>query len=106
MLPDVIDNAKTAEEITQLFQEKYKEIYTSVPTNDEELNLINENINNLIRASNENEYCYISPDVVRLCITRLKPAKTDGDTGLAIVQESQKTSAFRYFSSYSFYFIT
>ena len=32
MLPDVIDNAKTAEEITQLFQEKYKEIYKSVPT--------------------------------------------------------------------------
>ena len=56
------------------------EIYTSVPTNDEELNLINEDINNLIRASNENEYCYISPDVVRLCITRLKPTKTDGDT--------------------------
>ena len=25
---------------------------------------------------------------------------------LAIVQESRKTSAFRYFSSYSFYFIT
>ena len=36
MLPDVIDNAKTAKEITQLFQEKYKEIYTSVPTNDED----------------------------------------------------------------------
>ena len=81
MLPDVIDNAKTAGEITQLFQEKYKKIYTSVPTNDEELNLIYEDINNLIRASNENEYCYISPDVVRLCITRLKPTKTDGDTG-------------------------
>ena len=81
MLPDVIDNAKTAEEITPLFQEKYKEIYTSVPTNDGELNLISEDINNLIRASNENEYCYISPDVVKLCITRLKPTKTDGDTG-------------------------
>ena len=45
-------------------------------------NLINEDINNLIRASNKNEYCYISPDVVRLCITRLNPTKTDGDTGL------------------------
>ena len=55
MLPDVIDNAKTAGEITQLFQKKYKEIYTSVPTNDEELNLINKDINNLIRASNENK---------------------------------------------------
>ena len=69
MLPDVINNAKTAVEITQIFQEKYIEIYTIVPTNDEELNLINEDINNLMRASNENEYCYISPDVVRLCIT-------------------------------------
>ena len=81
MLPDVIDNAKTAEEITPLFQEKYKEICTSVPTIDKELNLINEDINNLIRVSNENEYSYISPNVVRLCITRLKPTKIDGDTG-------------------------
>ena len=64
MLPGVIDNAKTAEEITQLFQEEYQPTciwHTSVPTNDEELNLINEDINNLIRASNENEYCYILP---------------------------------------------
>ena len=32
ILPDIVDNANTDKDITNVFKEKYKEIYTSVPT--------------------------------------------------------------------------
>ena len=52
ILPDIVDNANTVEDITNVFKEKYKEIYTSVPTDDIELETISQDINNLVRTSN------------------------------------------------------
>ena len=44
-------NANTDEDITNVFKEKYKEIYTSVPTDDMELETISQDINNLVLTS-------------------------------------------------------
>ena len=40
MLSDVVDNVDTPKDIAHLFCEKYKNVYTSVPTNEDELNQI------------------------------------------------------------------
>ena len=76
-----MDNANTDENITNVFKEKYKEIYTSVPTDDMELETISQDINNLVLTSSNNDSCYITPSIVMSCITNLKSSKSDGDTG-------------------------
>ena len=81
ILPDIVDNANTDEDITNVFKEKYKEIYTSVPTDDMELETISQDINNLVLTSSNNDSCYITPSIVMSCITNLKSSKSDGDTG-------------------------
>ena len=81
ILPDIVDNANTDEDITNVFKEKYKEIYTSVPTDDMELETISQDINNLVLTSSNNDSCYITPSIVMSCITSLKSSKSDEDTG-------------------------
>ena len=79
ILPDIVDNASTVEDITNVFKEKYKEIYTSVPTDDMELETISQDINNLVLTSSNNDSCYITPSIVMSCITSLKSSKSHGE---------------------------
>ena len=46
----MVDNAETDEDITNVFKEKYKEIYirVGVPTDGMELETISQDINNLV----------------------------------------------------------
>ena len=81
ILSDIVDNANTDEDVTNVFKEKYKEIYTSVPTDVMELETISQDINNLVLTSSNNDSCYITPSIVMSCITSLKSSKSDGDTG-------------------------
>ena len=67
ILPDIVDNANTDEDITKVFKEKYREIYTSVPTDGMELETISQDINNLVRTSSNNNYCNITPFIVMSC---------------------------------------
>ena len=76
-----MDNASTDENITYVFKEKYKEIYTSVPTDDMELETISQDIDSLVLTSSNNDSCYITPSIVMSCITSLKSSKSDRDTG-------------------------
>ena len=66
ILPDIVDDANTDEDITNVFKEKYKEIYTSVPTDDMELKTISQDINNLVLTSSNNDSCYITPSIAGL----------------------------------------
>ena len=81
----MVDNAETDEDITNVFKEKYKEIYirVGVPTDGMELETISQDINNLVLTSSNNDYCYITPSIVMSCITSLKSSKSDGDTGFS-----------------------
>ena len=54
-----MDNANTDEDITNVFKEKNKEIYTSVPTDDMELETISQDINSLVLTSRNNDSCFI-----------------------------------------------
>ena len=83
-LPDMVDNAHGSSEISKVFHEKYKSLYTSVPTSDAELNVINELVSNGIAndtTCNPFTNCYVSPFIIDICIGKLKRGKSDGDIG-------------------------
>ena len=50
--------------ILHVYKEKYKDIYTSVPTDDMELETISQDINNLALTSSNNDSCYITPSIL------------------------------------------
>ena len=59
-----------------MFLEKYRSLYNSVPTDENELNSLRDVID-----SNITEQIYITPDIIRICISKLKAGKDDGDIG-------------------------
>ena len=59
-----------------MFLEKYRSLYNSVPTDENELNSLRDVI-----YSNITEQIYITPDIIRICIGKLKAGKDDGDIG-------------------------
>ena len=68
--------ANGAKDISKLFLEKYRSLYNSVPTDENELNSLRDVID-----SNITEQIYITPDIIRICIGKLKAGKDDGDIG-------------------------
>ena len=78
-LPDVVDKASGCKQVSQVFLEKYKTIYTSVPTPDNVMAHITDEISN--RISNTDCNVNVTPDVVNDCIAKLKRGKSDGDIG-------------------------
>ena len=59
-----------------MFLEKYRSLYNSVPTDENELNSLRDVID-----SNITEQIYITPDIIRICIGKLKTGKDDNDIG-------------------------
>ena len=71
-----IGEANGAKVISKLFLEKYRSLYNSVPTDENELNSLRDVID-----SNITEQIYITLDIIRICIGKLKASKNDGDIG-------------------------
>ena len=71
-----IGKANGAKYISKLFLEKYRSIYNSVSTDVNELKSVCDVID-----SNITEQIYITPDIIRICIGKLKAGKYDGDIG-------------------------
>ena len=65
-----------AKDISKLFLEKYRLLYNSVLTDENEFNSHCDVID-----SNITEQIYITPDIIRICIGKLKAGKDDGDIG-------------------------
>ena len=59
-----------------MFLEKYSSLYNSVPTDENKLKFLRDVID-----SNITEQIYITPDIIRICIGKLKAGKDDGDIG-------------------------
>ena len=59
-----------------MFLEKYRSLYNSVPTDENELNSLRDVID-----SNITEQIYITPDIIKICIGKFKAGKDDGDIG-------------------------
>ena len=69
--------------MTQLFCEKYKNVYTSVPINEDDLNQIDSVIIDRLNCIYSLD-CVITPMIIKSCISKLKADKTDGDICLLI----------------------
>lgn len=79
VISNTIGNANGYEEISKLFFEKYSLLYNSVPTSEEELSNIRKIMDNTIVPC---EQVYVTPDIIKTCIGKLKSGKDDGDHGL------------------------
>ena len=87
-----VDGKNTPEEITDLFYEKYNDLYHKVPTNPVDLDNLKKQIeSNLI--SDDNVYnCFIDIDMVEKAFASLKCNKTDGDSiNTNLLQNSSHT---------------
>ena len=73
-----IGSANGSTEITKLFYNKYRSLYSSVPTDDNELREIHDVINSRLSTST---HTTVTPDIIKQCIHKLKPRKDDGDLG-------------------------
>ena len=73
-----IGSANGSTEITKLFYNKYRSLYSSVPTDDNELREIHDVINSGLPTSTRTT---VTPDIIKQCIHKLKPGKDDGDLG-------------------------
>ena len=70
------DDANGSKEISNFFNEKYRRLYNSVPTNANELDDLHHTISNGILSTND---VFITPTIVRQSLMKLKPGKGDGD---------------------------
>ena len=75
----MVDKASGCKQVSHVFFEKYKTIYTSVPTPDNDMAHITDEISN--RISNTNCNINVTPDVINDCIAKLKRGKGNGNVG-------------------------
>ena len=73
-----MDGKQSQLEIANVFMHKYKSLYTSVPTSDEQMNTINSSISERLLNNNE-DVCCVTPMLISNCVTYLKKNKSDGD---------------------------
>ena len=78
-LPDVVDKASCCKQVSRVFLETYKTIYTSVPTPDNDMAHITGKILN--RISNTDCNINVTPDIINDCIAKLKRGNSDGNVG-------------------------
>ena len=79
-LPDVVDKASGCKQVSHVFFEMYKTIYTSVLTPDNDMAHITNEIFN--RISNTDCNIIVTPDIIKDCIAKLKRCKSDGNVGV------------------------
>ena len=75
----MVDKASGCKQVLDVFLEKYKTIYTSVPTPDNDMAHITDEISN--RISNTDCNINVTPDIINDCIAKLKRGKSDGAIG-------------------------
>ena len=80
-LTNIIGNALGPEAISQLFHEKYKTLYNSVPTSDSDLSNIKNTLVERLHPSEVSNLDHVTPELICPCIGKLKPGKGDGSEG-------------------------
>ena len=71
-----LGSANGSTEITKLFYNKYRSLYSSVPTDDNELREIHDVINSRLSTYTHKT---VTPAIIKQCIHKLKPGKDNGD---------------------------
>ena len=80
-LTNIIGNVSGPEAISQLFHEKYKTLYNSVPTSDSDLSNIKNTLGERLHPSEVSNLDRVTPELICHCIGKLKPGKGDGSKG-------------------------
>ena len=75
----MVEKASGCKQVSHVFLEKYNTIYTSVPTPDNDMAHITNEISKII--SNTACNINVTPDIVNDCIAKLKRGKSDGNIG-------------------------
>ena len=73
----IMDNANGDKEITSLLVNKYETLYSSVPTDDNEMNQLHLIINECL-VSQQLQGMVVTPSIIAQCIQQLKKAKETG----------------------------
>ena len=76
----IMDNANGDKEITSLLVNKYETLYSSVPTDDNEMNQLHL-INNEGLVSQQLHGMVVTPSIIAQCLQQLKKGKGDGNYG-------------------------
>ena len=66
-------------EIAQRFYDKYKALYNSVSTSEDELRLLRETLSVKLLSSNTSSLDLVTPELMKRCILKLKSGKDDGN---------------------------
>jgi hypothetical protein len=73
----VVDNCKSPDSISSVFAELYAQLYSSVPSEDEELSQISDRIQN--RPKSSNERFILTRDDVTKAVHQMKASRREGD---------------------------
>lgn len=79
--PPHVDNKCDPNEISDIFANKYKNLYNSVPPKESAMTEIEKQIHEGLKQTSAKEYV-VTYDDVKSAIRSLKPEKSDGDLGL------------------------
>jgi hypothetical protein len=77
-----VDGQSEANNIAKLFAEKYRDLYTSVPYDVNEMRIIQEQVNNLLVNESPWTDCTFNTCDVKSAVSHLKAHKNDGSTDL------------------------
>ena len=85
-LPSSVDGVNCYSEISDLFKDKFYSLFNSVPYNNDDMNVllgdIEQAVNIRLDFENDNDILWISPDLIRNGICKLKCGKNDGSLPL------------------------
>ena len=77
-----VDGQSEAISIAKLFADKYRDLYTSVPYDVSEMQIIQNDVNNLLKNVSSCADCIFNLCDVKSAVSHLKAHKNDGSTGL------------------------
>ena len=95
MISNVIDGKDDDHEIAEVFADKYRGVYNSVPTCPEELSNLYDNINQMLCSEMSTNNCMIQVKDIEKAITSLKRGKDDGNYHLVSDHIMMSTNKFK-----------
>ena len=79
----IVDGQTDVSNIARLFADKYRELYTSLPFDKDEMQCIVDDVNNAAANDSLSADCIFNIHDVKSAVARLKPHKSDGGSGLS-----------------------
>ena len=78
-ISDTVGNDSGSKNIAQLFHDKYKALYNSVFTSEDELRLLCETLSFKLLSANTSSLDLVTANLIKGCMSKLKSGKGDGN---------------------------